>query len=149
MRSPRIPRSGGPSNTSSIAVPAGMIARRRPINAAGGCGWSPRDRAWSRFDPSTISRDVFASGSRGRSVAACLSLVADALRQGGEHRHRSFRAFLEDRPQRLAADAQAAHVDVGDHRRGARTVAEDRQLTDVVARFIGPQEALRIRRLAC
>jgi hypothetical protein len=42
--------------------------RRRPIRVAGGCGWSPRDRAWSKFDPSTISRDVFASGSRGRSV---------------------------------------------------------------------------------
>ena len=67
-RSPRMPRSGAPSNTSSMPMAAGTIARNRPINAA--CGAAPglRDRAWRRLVPSMRSRSVPVSGSRGSVV---------------------------------------------------------------------------------
>ena len=42
IRSPRRPRSAGPSKTSSMATCAGTTARNRPTNAAGGAAPGPR-----------------------------------------------------------------------------------------------------------
>ena len=62
---------------------------------------------------------------------------ADPLGEGREHRHRGVRALAQDRLQALATDDQAADAAaLGDDRRGARALAQDGQLADVVARLV-------------
>src|SRR3954470_17436248 len=64
MRSPRSPGSAGPSKTSSIAMGAGITARRRPMSAAGGAAPGALVIVWRRFVPSMSMRTVAARGSR-------------------------------------------------------------------------------------
>ena len=86
IRSPRRPGSGGPSKTSSTAIDAGIAARIRPISAAGGTLPPPRASAGRRFDPSTISRAVSASGSREVGMRRRSYAAPTAARSGSSKR---------------------------------------------------------------
>jgi hypothetical protein len=72
-------------------------------------------------------------------------LRPDPVGEGGEQGECHLGPFFENGAEPLAVDDEAVHAIVsGDDGRGARLSAQDRELTDVIAAGICPDEA-RVR----